>query len=173
MFSSIQHVYSSRLAFIMSWALYRSRPNFGANVFWQSFLNWGLDSQPWKFPQQMWYQKKQEKYICQFRCYFQFHMKITCRYQSVNFLLTHTVYMYSYCCSSGCSPGGSTCLSETLLEYVIDLANDGHYLQVGIVYNKDCMALRLTHIIRGHWPNKSFQIQSKSTCTFILSIIFL
>ena len=31
--------------------------------------------------------------ICQIRCYFQFHMKITGRYQSINFLLTRTVYL--------------------------------------------------------------------------------
>ena len=30
-------------------------------MFWQSFLIWGLGSQPWTFSQQMWYRKKQEK----------------------------------------------------------------------------------------------------------------
>ena len=38
--------------------------------------------------------------ICQIRYYFQFHMKITGRYQSVKFFLTHTVercvYLSSY-----------------------------------------------------------------------------
>ena len=44
----------------------------------------------------MWYQKKQEKLLFQYMSnsmLFQFSMKITGRYQSVNFLLTHTVVL--------------------------------------------------------------------------------
>ncbi|XP_072169087.1 uncharacterized protein [Diadema setosum] len=45
----------------------------------------------------------------------------------------YTALRSSYCCSSGCTPGGSTCLSQTLLEYIIDLADDGHYLQINAI----------------------------------------
>ena len=51
-------------------------PKFGANVFWQSFLIWGLGSQPWKFPQQM-YQKKQEK------LFFQYNVKFDVIFSSI------------------------------------------------------------------------------------------
>ncbi|XP_022108118.1 uncharacterized protein LOC110988675 [Acanthaster planci] len=36
----------------------------------------------------------------------------------------------SYCCKAGCSPGGSICLSEKVLQYVLALANETHSIQV-------------------------------------------
>ncbi|KAJ8034343.1 hypothetical protein HOLleu_21133 [Holothuria leucospilota] len=36
----------------------------------------------------------------------------------------------SYCCSSGCTPGGSVYLSTSVLSYIRDLLDDGYNLQV-------------------------------------------
>ncbi|XP_041457321.1 uncharacterized protein LOC121409457 isoform X2 [Lytechinus variegatus] len=36
----------------------------------------------------------------------------------------------TYCCSSGCCPGGSVYLSTSVLSYILDLLNNGYNLQV-------------------------------------------
>ena len=50
--------------------------NLVANVFWQSFLIWGLGSQAWNFPNKCGIKRSRRSYysnICQIRCYFLFH----------------------------------------------------------------------------------------------------
>ncbi|XP_038067598.1 uncharacterized protein LOC119737366 [Patiria miniata] len=39
----------------------------------------------------------------------------------------------SYCCSSGCAPGGSVCLSAKALQYLLDVANAGYNFQVNAI----------------------------------------
>ncbi|XP_070567110.1 uncharacterized protein [Ptychodera flava] len=44
-----------------------------------------------------------------------------------------TALRSSYCCSSGCSPGGSTCLSYNVLKYIKDVADAAGPVQVNSI----------------------------------------